>query len=113
MAEKRNTRPKRSAKPGGKKAQPSMQGHRKNIYRKSRYYRQRQRPHPYLSRDPGCPAGSHRRHFPFTPVLLQQSLLPAQVHRMHQFQISKRSQTAILRILLLRQNQLLRRLLSL
>lgn len=42
MAEKRNTRPKRSAKPGGKKAQPSMQGHRKNIYRKSRYYRQRQ-----------------------------------------------------------------------
>ena len=43
MAEKRNTRPKRSAKPGGKKAQPSIQGHRKNIYRKSRYYRQRQR----------------------------------------------------------------------
>ena len=42
MAEKRNTRPKRSAKPGGKKAQPSIQGHRKNIYRKSRYYRQRQ-----------------------------------------------------------------------
>lgn len=43
MAEKRNTRPKRSAKPGGKKTQPSIQGHRKNIYRKSRYYRQRQR----------------------------------------------------------------------
>ena len=43
MAEKRNNRPKRSAKPGGKKAQPSIQGHRKNIYRKSRYYRQRQR----------------------------------------------------------------------
>lgn len=42
MAEKRNTRPKRFAKPGGKKAQPSIQGHRKNIYRKSRYYRQRQ-----------------------------------------------------------------------
>ena len=43
MAEKRNTRPKRSAKPGGKKTQPSIQGHRKNIYRKSRYYRQKQR----------------------------------------------------------------------
>ena len=43
MAEKRNTRPKRSAKPGGKKTQPSIQGHKKNIYRKSRYYRQRQR----------------------------------------------------------------------
>ena len=43
MAEKKNTRQMRSAKPGGKKAQPSIQGHRKNIYRKSRYYRQRQR----------------------------------------------------------------------
>ena len=29
MAEKRNTRPKRSAKPGGKKTQPSIQGHKK------------------------------------------------------------------------------------
>lgn len=43
MAEKKNTCQMRSAKPGGKKAQPSIQGHRKNIYRKSRYYRQRQR----------------------------------------------------------------------
>lgn len=43
MAEKRNPRSQRSARPGGKKAQPSTQGRRRNIYRKSRYYRQRQR----------------------------------------------------------------------
>ena len=43
MAEKRNPRSQRSARPGGKKAQPSTQGRRRDIYRKSRYYRQRQR----------------------------------------------------------------------
>ena len=63
MAEKRNTRPKRSAKPGGKKTQPSIQGHRKNIYRKSRYYRQRQRRIHICLGILAVLLVSHRRHF--------------------------------------------------
>ena len=43
MTKTSNTNPRRSAKPGAKKAQPPAQGRRRNVYRKSRYYRQRQR----------------------------------------------------------------------